>query len=273
MPELPDVENYRRYLNATAIRKTIEGVTVGSTKILRGVSGRGLARALRGRHIEGARRHGKHLLAKLDDGAWLTMHFGMTGRLKYFKRLADDPAYDRLRLDFDNGYHLAFVNQRLLGRIGLAQDADGFIASQELGVDAMDPSLDGAAFAKLMAGRRGQIKSALMDQSFMAGIGNIYSDEILFQAGLHPKTATQTLDRARLVSLFGTIRRVLRTAIDRGAGSEELVDRLPASYLLRRREEGAACPRCGGRIATVKVQGRTAYFCPRCQPESSAARS
>lgn len=269
MPELPDVENYRRYLNATSLHRTIEGVKIGSTKILRRISEPHLARALRGRRLERARRHGKHLLAGLDDGAWLTMHFGMTGRLNYFRRLANDSPYDRLRLDFDNGYHLAFVNRRLLGRIGLEKDADAFIESQGLGVDAMDPSLDDKAFAKLMAGRRGHVKSALMDQSLLAGIGNIYSDEILFQAGLHPKTSVQTLEEASLSSLFRAIRRVLTVAIKRGAGSEELVGRLPSSYLLPHREDGAPCPRCCCRIATVKMQNRTAYYCPRCQRESA----
>jgi len=269
VPELPDVENYRRYLNATALHKTIEGVDIGSPKILRGVPERSLVRALQGRRIERARRHGKHLLAGLDDGTWLTMHFGMTGRLNYFRRLSNDPVYDRLRLDFDNGYHLAFVNRRLFGRIGLEKDANAFIVSQGLGLDAMDPSLDGKAFARLMSGSRGHVKSALMNQSLVAGIGNIYSDEILFQAALHPKIPVQTVDEARLSLLFGAIRSVLTTAIKRGAGSEELVDRLPSSYLLPHRQEGATCPRCGCRIVTAKIQSRTAYFCPRCQRESA----
>ncbi len=266
MPELPEVENYRRYLNATALHKEIQNVEIGSAKILRGISGRALKRNLRGRRMERSRRHGKHLLVALDDGMWLTLHFGMTGRLTYFQSLVDDPEHDRLRLDFDNGYHLAFDNQRLLGRVGLVPDADAFIAAEQLGPDAMDSNVDREAFLKLMRGRKGYIKTALVDQSLLAGIGNIYSDEILFKARLHPKHLVQDLTDKELSSLYRTIRKVLEVAIDRGAGSEELVDRLPATYLLPNRKKGERCPRCGSTIRTLRVVGRTAYYCPRCQP-------
>ena len=266
MPELPDVENYRRYLNATALHKRIQNVEVSSTKILRGISSLGLKRALRSRRMERTRRHGKHLLVALDDGMWLTLHFGMTGRLAYFKSLDDDPEHDRLRLDFDNGYHLAFDNQRLFGRVGLVPGADAFIAAEQLGPDAMDSHLDRNAFLKLMKGRKGRIKAALMDQTLLAGIGNIYSDEILFQAHLHPQNLVQNLSDKELSALYRTIRKVLKAAIERRAGSEELLDRLPATYLLPHRKKGERCPRCGGTIKTLRVAGRTAYYCPRCQP-------
>ena len=267
MLELPDVENYKRYLSATALHKRIQNVEIGSTKVLRGISSRALKSALRGRSMEGTRRHGKHLFAALEDGKWLAFHFGMTGRLAYFKSLDEDPEHDRLRLDFDNGYHLAFVNQRLFGRVGLIADPDAFIRSENLGPDATDASLDQVAFKQLMRERKGRIKSALTDQTLLAGIGNIYSDEILFQARLHPDTSVQSLSDKELGSLYRTTRRVLKVAIERGAGSEELVDRLPSTYLLPRRQVGQTCPRCGGAIKTLKVAGRTAFYCPRCQPK------
>lgn len=123
MPELPDVENYRRHLEATALRGKIAGVEVASARVLRGVSGRKLAAALSGRRPESTRRHGKQLLAALDDGAWLTLHFGMTGRLARYTAAQEPPRHERLRLDFAGGGHLAFVDQRLLGRVGLAAKA------------------------------------------------------------------------------------------------------------------------------------------------------
>jgi len=128
MPELPDVENYKRYLDETALHQKIEDVAVGSPKILRGLSGPRLREALRGRQMQRSRRYGKHLLVALDDGTWLTLHFGMTGRLAYFKGLADDPRHDRLRFDFANGYHLAYLDQRMLGEVGLAENADAISA-------------------------------------------------------------------------------------------------------------------------------------------------
>lgn len=266
MPELPDVENFKRYLDATALHKKIEKVKVGSHKILHGISGPRLAKTLAGHALESTHRHGKHLFAGLDNGDWLALHFGMTGHLAYFKDLADDPKHDRLRLDFANGYHLAFVNQRLFGSVELTGDPGTFVEAAGLGPDALDDSLDEGAFRELFAGRRGQVKSALMDQSLMAGIGNVYSDEILFQAGIHPKTRIDNINPKEISKLYRTMRRVLEKAIDCGAGSEELLERLPRSYLLIRREDGAKCPRCGGTIKKIKSAGRTGYYCPACQP-------
>lgn len=265
MPELPDVEGFKRYLSETSLHKKIENVHVGSAKILRGISSRRLKQALRGRSMESTRRRGKHLFVALDDDRWLTLHFGMTGRLAYFKSLDDDPEHDRLRLDFENGYHLAFDDQRLFGRIGLIDDLEAFIASKKLGPDAMDSTLDEDAFVKLMDGKRGGIKAALMDQSLLAGIGNIYADEILFQAKLHPEARVHELGGRALRKLYGVMRRVLRVAIERGAGSEDLVNRLPTTYLLQHRKKGQSCPRCKGTIETIKTAGRTTYYCPRCQ--------
>lgn len=267
MPELPDVENFRRYLQSHALRRRIIDIEVRDDRILHRITAAHLKRALRGRSFERARRHGKHLFAALDDGNWLTMHFGMTGRLAFFKRSEDDPKLDRLRFDFEDGSHLAFVDQRLLGEIGMIEDPDTFIAAEGLGPDAIDPKFGEAAFVALMASRKGQIKPALMDQHLLAGIGNIYSDEILFQARLHPAMPVPDASPAQLKALYRAIRNVLKVAIDKGAGSEELTERLPPSYLLRHREKGARCPRCGGPIATVKFSGRTTYLCPRCQPK------
>jgi formamidopyrimidine-DNA glycosylase len=106
-----------------------------------------------------------------------------------------------------------------------------------------------------------------MDQEVVAGIGNIYADEILFQARLNPRTRCDRLDADTRQRLFGQIKEVLTTATASGAGAERLVDRLPASFLIPHREKGARCPRCGAEIANVRFSGRTAYYCPRCQPE------
>lgn len=265
MPELPDVENYARYLKRTALHKKISGVEVGRARIVRGSSARKLARTLKGNRFKRARRHGKHLLVALDRKGWLDIHFGMTGRLAYFKHMQDDPKYDRLRLDFANGYHLAFESQRLLGGVRLLDDADAFIKDKQLGPDALAPSFRAEDFAERLSGRSGQIKSALMDQSLIAGIGNVYSDEVLFQAKLHPRQPVKSLDRKELGKLFRAMRRVLKMAISHGAGTDDVANKIPKSYLLAHRKKGAACPRCGGRIATLKAGGRTAYYCPRCQ--------
>ncbi len=267
MPELPDVELFKRYLDRTSLAQTTERVQVNDARILGDLPAERFVAALAGNRLEASRRHGKHLLVRLARGGWLTLHFGMTGGISYFENLADDPPYDRIRLDFEGGRHLAYTNRRMLGRVGLADDADQFIAAEELGPDALDPAFDEAAFAAALAGRRRDVKSVLMDQALLAGIGNIYADEILFQARLHPKTPVEELTKGQRMKLFRTIKDVLSTAIECGAGAEQFLDRLPKNYLLPQRDRDGRCPRCGGPIATLKSSGRTSYYCPKCQPE------
>jgi formamidopyrimidine-DNA glycosylase len=270
MPELPDVENYKRYLNRTALHRRIAGVQFGDRRVLGGVSAQRLARAVKGRRIERSRRHGKHLFAALDRGPWLSLHFGMTGRLVRFRQSKDDPRFDRVRFDLDHGDHLAFVDQRILGRVGLTTNPDTYIADADLGPDALELARDPDAFVAQLEGRRGQVKAALMDQRLLAGIGNIYSDEILFQARLHPKAHIERLERKSLKKLCRATRSVLETAIDCGAGLDDFVECLPSTWLLAHRSRGADCPVCGGKIQAVKAAGRTSYYCASCQPAPAA---
>jgi formamidopyrimidine-DNA glycosylase len=267
MPELPDVELFKRHLDATCLGQSIRRVIIGDTRILAGVSASELAQRLEGARITESLRHGKHLLVHLGPPGWLTVHFGMNGSLRHFEDGEDDPPYDRLCLDFADGHHLAYVNPRLLWRVGLARDAAEFIAAERLGPDALNPRFDLAAFERALAGRKRNLKSVLMDQEVVAGIGNVYSDEILFQARLHPRTRSDWLDASARKRLFGQIKEVLETAIAHGAGTERLIDRLPSSFLIPHRQKGGRCPRCGSEITTAKFSGRTAYYCPRCQPQ------
>lgn len=264
MPELPDVENYGRYMKRHALRQKITGVSVGDKRVLRKLPIARLRNRTVGRRFTAVRRHGKHLLARLDDGGWITFHFGMTGSFAYF-RDGDDPAYDRLRFDFANGRHLGFIDPRLFGQIGIADDDDDFIKRQKLGPDALDRSFTARRFKELLAGRKGNVKTALMDQALIAGVGNIFSDEILFRARIHPRTPVARLDAQHLAALYRVMRAVLTSAIAHGAGDDKFTDRLPKSWFLPHRDKGERCPRCGSAIKTVRFAARTAYFCPRCQ--------
>jgi formamidopyrimidine-DNA glycosylase len=242
-------------------------VVVSDARILGELPAEAFTARLTGNRFEDSRRHGKHLLVRLRRDGWLTLHFGMTGGLVCFRDEADDPPYDRVRFDFEGGRHLAYVNRRMLGRVGLADDAEKFIRAEELGPDALDPAFDLEAFERAIAGRRRDLKAVLMDQTLIAGIGNIYAGEILFQARLHPKTPVTALDHRQRAELFAQIKAVLQTAIACGAGAEQFLERLPTDYLLPHRDQSGKCPRCGAPIATLKAGGRTSYFCPRCQPE------
>ena len=259
MPELPDVETFKRYFDATALRRKVSDVEVRNTKVLDGISSRKLKQAGSEKRFKSTRRHGKHLFIALDGTQWLVVHFGMTGFFEYFKDTPENPNHSRVVFDLDNGYHLAYVNQRLLGRVGLASDVDTYVRENKLGPAAWSVGFE--QFAELVASKRSAVKSALMDQSLMAGVGNIYSDEILFQAGISPKRTTGDLSRGEVRTLHKALNKVLSKAVEKQANPKEL----PRTYLLRRREEGGQCPKCGGDIEKMKVSGRSGYFCPKCQ--------
>lgn len=259
MPELPDVETFRRYVNSTSLHKTINNVKVKSAKVLDGTSAKNLSKTLQGEKFTNTRRHGKHLFLQISNGQWLMMHFGMTGSLHYFKDMDDDPKHDRLLISFENGYHLAYDCQRLLGKISLTEDIDSFITDKNLGDDALAISWD--SFKGSLKKKRGSIKSALMDQKTLAGVGNIYVDEILFQVGIHPKTAVNSINEAYLEEVFESMRDVLSKAIDVQADPSEF----PPSFMTPHRRSDQQCPNGDEKLKTVKISGRTTYFCPKHQ--------
>jgi formamidopyrimidine-DNA glycosylase len=229
------------------MHQRIEKIEVKDGRVLGDVSADGLERGLEGRKFEATRRYGKHLFVRLDNGEWLLLHFGMTGGLKYYKDVAEEPTHARVRISFGDGYRLAFDDQRLFGKVDLIEAPDYFIEEHELGPDPLD--LDFSAFRERLEGRRGEIKATLMNQRIFAGIGNIYSDEILFQVRLHPRTSVGLLDGDALHDLHGQTQRVLRAAIESGATPQSL----PDSFLLPHRREGAECPRGNGKIQKTKA--------------------
>jgi formamidopyrimidine-DNA glycosylase len=270
MPELPDVENFRRGLRRRVLHRRIAHVHVGDDRALDRVSPRTLARSAEDTELAGTRRHGKHLFVELhrgdhdEDARWLHFHFGMTGAFAYFADTADDPEHDRVRFDLDDGGHLAFVDPRLFGRVGVVDSPEDYIRSAHLGPDALSSTFDPSALRRALAGKH-TVKAALMDQSTVAGIGNVYADEILFQARIDPRRNPTDLTERDVSRLHRSIRRVLERAIARGAGTEALRDRLPRTWLLPHRSSGTPCPRCGGPIRAYEAAGRRGYWCPRCQ--------
>jgi formamidopyrimidine-DNA glycosylase len=260
MPELPDVEYYRTYLDATSLHQRIEMVEVRAPRILEGVTEGELRSALCGRSFLSTARHGKYAFFELDGagggGVWLVMHFGMTGRLAYFGDIGDDPKHDRLLIGFENGSFLAFVNQRKFGHVALAVSPELYVAAKGLGPDALGVSRD--AFMERFSGRRGRVKTAFMNQKVLAGIGNIYADEILFGAGVHPKTPVHALDDDALGKLYDVMGVVLRAAIAARVRHEAL----PEPFLLPHRHQAGVCPLDGTPLENMKISGRTAYFCP-----------
>ena len=259
MPELPDVEVERRYLQSTALHRAVAEVHVDRERILDGATPQALGRALKGHRFVEALRHGKHLFVRTDDDAILRLHFGMTGTLQF--RTSDElEPYTRAWFAFEDGATLQFVNPRLLGGVAIVPSIERFVREHDLGPDVL--GLDRDAFAERVADRRGMVKTTLMDQSTIAGIGNVYSDEILYHEGIHPEVETSALDADALRNLHARTVDVLQTAVD----AQVDPSRMPDDWLLPRREEGAPCPKCGGEIVKVDVSGRSAYLCPGCQP-------
>lgn len=261
MPELPNVETFRRYLDATSLHKRINRVECADEKVL-DITPQRLGQALVGRQLIASRRRGKHLLVELDRGGWLALHFGMTGYLRYFKGPSEDreAAFDAVRILFDNGFALALNTRRKLARLRLTDDPDRYATDHGLGPDALE--LPENAFVDLLDDRRGSIKSFLMNQALLAGIGNEYSDEILFQAGIHPTVTVDRLDSNRRHALYTTLRDVLERAVE--CGGEPT--RMPDDFLLPHRGAGERCPRCSAPLKHIKVAGRSAFVCERCQP-------
>lgn len=255
MPELPDVEVFKRYVDSTSLHREIADVLLRE-RLVEDVSPQRIRDGLRSARLSETRRHGKHLFARAGDDGWLRLHFGMTGWLGAYSE-GEDPDHTELRIDFADGSHLAFVDQRKLGAISWIEDVDEFVQEQGLGPDPLVDDLDLSRFTEIVGGRRGTIKSTLMSQDLIAGLGNVYVDEILFQVGAHPEVEAGELADERLAEIRSVMGHVIETAIDRGADVAEL----PDTWLLPHREEGVACPRCGGEIRHTEVSGRTTYYC------------
>jgi len=256
MPELPEVELYCRYFAQHALEQRIANVRVLDERMLGEVRKAVFVRALKGTAFTRVRRHGKHLFA--DAGrTWLHLHFGMTGDLEYY---ADTPPrFARVIFDFENGWHLAYEDMRLFGVVDLTPDPETYIAEHHLGPDPLALTL--AGFRRLVAGRRGAAKSLLMSQDVLAGIGNLYADEVLYQTSIHPRRAADRLSDAEVKALYAAMRRILTNVLARKARGADY----PARYLIPRREEGERCTICEGTIRRTVVFGRTTYYCGKHQ--------
>ena len=259
MPELPDVEGFRRYLASHAQGQRIVRVDAPDAVLVRNRTPQAVGRALAGRRFAAPERHGKWLIAPAGREEVL-LHFGMTGLLRWADDRRDRHRHDRVIFVCDDG-ELRYNNMRCFGGVWLADDrAERDRVTGPLGPDAA--ALGGDQFEHLLQGRRGVIKAALMDQRLLAGVGNLLSDEILWRARVHPATPVARLSRRRRDRVYDA----LRSAI----GESMRYGRVPHGkrWLTRVRDERLArCPRCGTQLRRGTIAGRTACWCPRCQRE------
>ncbi len=256
MPELPEVELVRRRLEEEALGRRITSVVVLDAKRLEGTDPDELVGRLVGKDFVHAGRIGKQLFLEVEGGA-LTIHLGLTGDVSIGRVEDDLPRFARLVVEFDDARRLVFEDMRRFGRAGFTNDVRQFVEKKGIAPDVM--TVPSGSFAKRMKRHRRAIKTVLLDQSVVSGIGNLYADEALFQSGIHPLTLASALDDDELRKLWRDIRRVMRRSL--AVGSD--FDRLPRSYLLRNRREGRRCPgNKGARLVTITVGGRTTVYCP-----------
>ncbi|ORW50328.1 formamidopyrimidine-DNA glycosylase [Mycobacterium paraense] len=257
MPELPDVEGFRRQLSDTLPGRRIRRVQIHDPGVLRNIGAAALGRRLDGRRFDSPRRHGKWLMLP-TDGPTLLVHSGMTGHPYYASGGAAREPYERLVITLDRG-ELRYADLRKLRGVWLADtDHDIALVTGPQGPDALGIGLP--AFRDLLSGRRGRVKPTLMDQSVIAGLGNLLTDEICWRARIAPNRPVAGLDDEDVKRLHAAMASVLRTSVRHGR-----VPGLPRWLTGVRDEPDPSCPRCGARLAHGRLGGRTSVWCPRCQ--------
>jgi formamidopyrimidine-DNA glycosylase len=263
MPELPDVENFKKYFLVTSINKKIADVSCDLKKLVKGTDFAHFRETLRDKKFGWARRRGKFLIVRIPGcDEKLVFHFGMTGSLSYVKKKEkSDDKHSHLIFTFKNGDQLHWKNMRKFGKVHLVKDLKKIPLLKNMGPEPLGISQKN--FMDLLERhKKRNVKSFLLNQRNIAGIGNIYSDEILFKARINPhKTIGQLKDRKKN-ALYDAMRRVLKRAIAIGvpwAG-------FSSSWLLKNRKRGRNCPRNKNhRLKKEKIAGRSAVWCPGCQ--------
>lgn len=263
MPELPDVEVRRRYFEETSLGRKVERVSVLDARILDRISPVSLGRSLKSVSFVSARRRGKYILAATDRDSTLLLHFGMGGELFFTEKGGERPDWTRVELYFEGGSRLHYTNLRLFGKVAFFSTTDEMEIPDvaKLGLEPLDPRFTYARFLEAVRGRRTTIHQVLMDQECIAGIGNIFSDEITFQAGVLPYRVVEDLSDEELRTLYKKMKWTLRRAIRLDAD----LDGHPDEFIIPHREKKGVCPRGNAALLSRKIGGRTSYYCPVCQ--------
>jgi formamidopyrimidine-DNA glycosylase len=271
MPELPEVETIRLTLQAKLIGRTIVAATVRNSRMLEGRSASEFIREITGRTIEQLTRRGKYLLLRLSGDLVLALHLRMTGQLTVEAVGEPEANAVYLVLQLDNRTELRFRDQRKFGKAFTFPAAAVPSALGKLGPEPLTAEFTVEVFAARLARHKLAVKKALLDQELVAGIGNIYADEALFVAQVHPARLTDSLTAAEVAKLRHAVRQVLREGIaNRGTSMRDYLDGegQPGSYQEKLRvygRQGQPCPTCGAPIAKMNLGGRGTHFCPLCQ--------
>ncbi len=277
MPELPEIETIKNELTPHLLGRTFRRITILWERMVRKPSAEEVSRRLPGRKITALSRRGKYLLFHLDSGDLLVLHLKMSGSLLLAPDSSEPPQYTRAILSLDSGDSIFFRDPRKFGRIWLVRD--GAEATNRLGPEPLDTAFMPRVLAERLRGRKAPIKALLCDQTVIAGIGNMYADEALYAAGIHPLRTGGSLTGDEIARLHRAIQQTLRAGIA-GKGASIV------NYYRPGGETGAAhfefkvahglhhtCPSCGSPIRRIAVRGRGTYFCPLCQPAGGSSQS
>lgn len=268
MPELPEVENTRQYLLRSGLvgcrfgapditwSKTVHEPSVG--EFIEGVAGRKASDVL---------RRGKYLIAPLDDEQFLVIHLGMTGSLRIHDAQREPPPMVRHTFPLDDGREMRFIDPRKFGHLWLLADPAG--AMKKMGAEPLEPSFTVSVLRELLANRKAPIKAILLDQSVIAGLGNLYADEALYSSGIHPQRPANDLSGEETHALHAGVVQALSHSVSAYAAARETEWPDPPVALSPwsvPRSADEPCMKCGGTAQMVRVRGRSSWHCPRCQP-------
>jgi formamidopyrimidine-DNA glycosylase len=279
MPELPEVETIRRQLAPHLEGRTLTGVEILDPRWTRPQDRGAVAGELRGRRVQRVGRRGKYLVWELADDRFLLVHLRMTGALLFDP--APEPVHTRVRMQLDDGHRLVYVDPRRFGTGHIARDTaerDAYLGAR-LGVEPMTPAFTTDYLRAAARGRTAPVKAFVLDQRRIAGVGNIYADEALFRAAIHPLRPVGALKRAQLEALREAIVLALRDGIEaKGATIDDFrhVDGASGSFqdrFLVYGRAGEPCVNCGTTIRKLVVGGRGTYVCERCQSRPRNRRS
>ncbi len=272
MPELPEVETVRSSLEqALAGRRIVEVTRVAWSKTVAAPEVALFREQLHDRAILGVGRRAKYVIIQLDHDDALVVHLRMTGRLLVVDGDVEPDQHTHVTLRLDNGQQLFFRDTRKFGRMWLLDRAGVEALDQKLGVEPLDAALTPAKFREILRRRKGRLKPLLLDQTVIAGLGNIYADEALWQAHLHPLHAVNELDDAQLDALYAAIRHILASSIaNRGTTFADYRDGWGLrgnnqDFLKVYDRAGQPCLRCGTAIVRIVVAQRGTHICPQCQ--------
>jgi formamidopyrimidine-DNA glycosylase len=273
MPELPEVETIRRQLGPALEGRRLERIEVRDPRWCDPAPPEALADALNGRLVEALGRRGKYLVVSFEDDVHLVMHLRMTGNLLLVPADAEEPGHLRVVMDLDDGNRLLFVDVRRFGTgdVLLGSDALAEYFASRLGVEPLSPDFTADALRALARDRKQPVKAFLLTQERVAGVGNIYADEALFRARIHPLRPVGTLKRPQVDALRDAVVETLEAGIDaKGASIDDYrhLDGTQGSFqdrFLVHTRAGEPCPRCGTTIRKLRAAGRGTYICPRCQ--------